>query len=47
MVIQVLDIETVQKFSVDEVQPILLHQSKGLVTLLVCLEADQRLDRVL
>jgi hypothetical protein len=29
------------KFSADEVQPIVLHESKGLVTRLLCLEAGQ------
>jgi quercetin dioxygenase-like cupin family protein len=39
--IHVIDVESMQKFSADEVQPIVLQQSDGLVTLLVCLEADQ------
>ena len=42
MTIQVIDIESVQKFSTGEVQPIMLHQSEGLVTLLLCLEAGQK-----
>lgn len=42
MTIQVMDIESVQKFSADEVKPIMLHQSDGLVTLLLCLEAGQK-----
>jgi quercetin dioxygenase-like cupin family protein len=41
MAIQVIDVESMQKFSTDEVQPIVLHQSEGLVTLLLCLEAGQ------
>lgn len=41
MTIQVIDIETIQKFSADEVQPIVLYQSEGLVTLLLCLEQGQ------
>jgi quercetin dioxygenase-like cupin family protein len=41
MAIQVIDVESMQKFSADEVQPIVLHQSEGLVTLLLCLEAGQ------
>ena len=41
MTIQVIDIESVQKFSANEVQPIVLHRSEGLVTLLLCLEAGQ------
>ena len=41
MTIQVIDVETMQKFSVDEVQPVVLHQSEGLVTLLLCLEPGQ------
>ncbi len=41
MTTQVIDIDSMQKFSADEVQPIVLHQSEGLVTLLLCLEAGQ------
>lgn len=41
MTIQVVDVESMQKFSADEVQPIVLHQSEGLVTLLLCLETGQ------
>jgi quercetin dioxygenase-like cupin family protein len=41
MTIQVIDVESIQKFSADEVQPIVLHQSDGLVTLLLCLEPGQ------
>ncbi|MBN1147976.1 MAG: hypothetical protein JXA78_12030 [Anaerolineales bacterium] len=41
MTIQVTDFESMQRFSVDSVQPIVLHQSEGLVTLLLCLEAGQ------
>jgi len=41
MIIHVMDVESMQKFSVDEVQPIVLHQSEGLVTLLLCLEPGQ------
>ena len=41
MTIHVMDVESMQKFSVDEVQPIVLHQSEGLVTLLLCLEPGQ------
>ena len=41
MTIQVFDIESMQKFTADEVQPIVLHQSEGLVTLLLCLEPGQ------
>jgi len=42
MTIQVMDVESMQKFSVDEVKPIMLHQSDGFVTLLLCLEAGQK-----
>ena len=42
MTIQVIDVESMQKFSADEVKPIMLHQSEGLVTLLLCLEAGQK-----
>ena len=41
MTIQVIDIESMQKFTADEVKPIVLHQSEGLVTLLLCLEPGQ------
>lgn len=41
MTIQVIDVDSMQKFSPNEVQPILVHQSEGLVTLLLCLEAGQ------
>jgi len=41
MTIHVMDVESMQKFSVDEVQPIVLHKSEGLVTLLLCLEPGQ------
>ena len=41
MTIQVIDVESMQKFSTDEVQPIVLHQSEGLVALLLCLEDGQ------
>jgi quercetin dioxygenase-like cupin family protein len=41
MTIQVIEIDSVQEFSANEVQPIVLHQSEGLVTLLLCLEAGQ------
>ena len=41
MTIQVIDVESIQKFTADEVQPIVLHQSEGLVTLLLCLEPGQ------
>ena len=41
MTIHVIGVESMQKFSADEVQPIVLHQSDGLMTLLVCLEAGQ------
>jgi mannose-6-phosphate isomerase-like protein (cupin superfamily) len=30
-----------QSFSTDEVQPVVLHQSEGLTTLLLCLEPGQ------
>ena len=42
MTIQVIDIESMQKFTPDEVQPVVLHQSEGLVTLLLCLEPGQK-----
>ena len=32
---------SMQKFKTDEVQPIVLYQSEGLVTLLLCLEPGQ------
>jgi quercetin dioxygenase-like cupin family protein len=41
MTIQVIEVESMQKFTSDEVQPIVLHQSEGLVTLLLCLEPGQ------
>ena len=41
MTIQVIDVETMQEFSADGVQPIVLHQSEGLITLLLCLEPGQ------
>jgi quercetin dioxygenase-like cupin family protein len=41
MTIQVIDVESMQMFSADEVQPVVLHQSEGLMTLLLCLEPDQ------
>jgi quercetin dioxygenase-like cupin family protein len=41
MTIKVFDIDSIQKFTPDEVQPIVLHQSEGLVTLLLCLEPGQ------
>jgi quercetin dioxygenase-like cupin family protein len=41
MTIQVIDIESMQKFTADEVRPIVLQQSEGLVTLLLCLEPGQ------
>ena len=41
MTIHVIDVESIQKFTKDEVQPVVLHQSEGLVTLLLCLEPDQ------
>jgi quercetin dioxygenase-like cupin family protein len=41
MTIQVIDVESMQKFSTDEAQHIVLHQSEGLVTLLVCLVPGQ------
>ena len=41
MAIQVIDVESMQRFTADEVQPIILHQSEGLVTLLLCLEPGQ------
>ena len=41
MTLQVMDVNSMQKFSAEEVQPIVLHQSEGLVTLLLCLEAGQ------
>lgn len=42
MTIQVIDVDSMQKFSMGELQPIVLHQSEGLVTLLLCLEAGQK-----
>ncbi|MBN2149435.1 MAG: hypothetical protein JW726_18750 [Anaerolineales bacterium] len=41
MTIQVIDVESMHKFSADEAQHIVLHQAEGLVTLLVCLEPGQ------
>jgi quercetin dioxygenase-like cupin family protein len=41
MAIQVIDVESMQKFSADKVQPVVLHQSEGLVALLLCLEPGQ------
>lgn len=42
MTVQVMNIESMQKFSTDEAQHIVLHESEGLVTRLLCLEAGQR-----
>jgi len=42
MSIQVLNVESMQRFSADEVKPVMLHQSEDLVTLLLCLEAGQK-----
>jgi hypothetical protein len=42
MTIQVIDVESMQKFSADEAQPIVLHQSEGLVTRLLFLETGQK-----
>jgi quercetin dioxygenase-like cupin family protein len=42
MAIQVMDTEAWQKYSSTEAQPIMLHQSDGLVILLLCLEPGQR-----
>jgi len=41
MSIRVIDVESMQKFTADEVQPIVLYQSEGLLTLLLCLEPGQ------
>lgn len=41
MTIQVIDFESMQKFSAEAAQPIVLHRSEGLVTLLLCLEAGR------
>ncbi len=41
MTIQVMDVESMQNFSADGAQHIVLHKSEGLVTLLVCLEPGQ------
>lgn len=41
MTIHVIDVGSMQMFIVDEVQPVVLHQSEGLVTLLLCLEPGQ------
>jgi quercetin dioxygenase-like cupin family protein len=41
MTIQVVDVEAMQEFSADGVQPIVLHQSEGLTTLLLCLGPGQ------
>lgn len=41
MTIQVMDVNSMQKFSAEEVQPIVIHESEGLVTRLLCLEAGQ------
>ena len=41
MSIRVIDVETVQEYSADGVQPVILHQSEGLTTLLLCLEPGQ------
>jgi len=42
MSIHVINVEAMQKFSADEAQHITLHQSEGLVTLLLCLESGQK-----
>jgi len=41
MTIQVIDVEALQEFAADGVKPIVLHQSEGLTTLLLCLEPGQ------
>lgn len=41
MSIKVMNVESMQKFSTDEGQSVMLHQSEGLVTLLLCLERGQ------
>jgi len=41
MTIQVMDVEAMQEYSTDEVRPIVLYQSKGLTTRLLCLEPSQ------
>jgi quercetin dioxygenase-like cupin family protein len=41
MTIQVIDSESMQKYSADEAHHIVLHKSDRLVTLLVCLEPGQ------
>ncbi len=41
MTYQVIDVEAMQKFSADGVHPVVLVQSTGLVTLLLCLEVGQ------
>jgi len=41
MSIKVMNVESMQKFSIEEVQSVMLHQSLGLVTLLLCLESGQ------
>jgi mannose-6-phosphate isomerase-like protein (cupin superfamily) len=41
MTIQVIDVESMKGFSTDGVQPVVLHQSDGLTTLLLCVEPGQ------
>jgi quercetin dioxygenase-like cupin family protein len=41
MTIQVIDVEALQEFTAEGVKPIVLHQSEGLTTLLLCLEPGQ------
>ena len=44
MTIQVINTESYQIFSLDSVQPVVLYQSESLTSLLVCVEAGQKLS---
>ncbi len=46
MTIHVICVESMQKLTPDEVQPIVLHQSEGLVTLFLCLDPGRWLGHV-
>jgi len=44
MTIQVINTESYQSFSLASVQPVVLYQSESLTSLLVCIEAGQKLS---
>lgn len=44
MTIQIINTESYQSFSLDSVQPVVLYQSENLTSLLICVEAGQKLS---